>query len=414
MSRPRPAYVDPDAQPVPPAAVSNLPGPPAAARREIESSPRFPLPLAGIAIFTAIRLLALGVAVFLLPRGKFQTLHYSLWHLISSWDGAAFLNIAAHGYSYIPGDLRHDVIFAYFPGYPAAVSTLSWIPGVGTDRAALTVTIAAGLVAAWGLTRLGLALTGDRRVSLLMVALWAVAPGSLAWIMLYSEALFCALAVWSLVALVERRWLTAAGLAILAGTVRSTALALVAAVAVAALISLIRAARVREPIGSWWRPAVALLAAPLGLVAYWAYSAWTTHHLAGFVWVEKNAHNSFDWGQGIYEAAKTAIISGPTPPVALTLLVIAAGVVLTACSLTERIPVYLHVYTLAVVVLALAPGPLFLGSKPRFLLPAMLLGLPLARLMARARVWILIPLVAVLAAVSTWFGMYLMTIGWAP
>ena len=93
---------------------------------------------------------------------------------------------------------------------------------------------------------------------------------------------------------------------------------------------------------------------------------------------------------------------------------LAAAVTLTACSLTERIPVYLHVYTLVVVVLALAPGPYYLGSKPRFLLPAMLLGLPLARLLARARGWVLIPLFAVLAAASTWFGIYLMTIGWAP
>jgi Mannosyltransferase (PIG-V) len=404
MSGPRHAYVDPAAQPAPPV--------PADGGRQ--GGPRVPLPVAAIAIFASIRLVALGVSAFLLPRGKFQTLHYSLWHLIASWDSAAYLNIAAHGYSYVPGNLRHDVIFAWFPGYPAAIDTLSWIPGVGGDRAALTVTVGAGLAAAWGLARLGLALTGDRRVSLLLVALWGVAPGSIVWTMLYSEALFCALAVWSLVALVERRWLTAAGLTILAGTVRSTAVALVAAVAVAALPAVIRAVRAREPIVAWWRPVVSVLAAPLGLLGYWGYSAWATHHLAGFAWVEKNAHNSFDWGKGIIVAAKSAIVSGPTAPVALTLLVIAAAVTLTACSLTERIPVYLHAYTLVVVVLALAPGPYYLGSKPRFLLPAMLLGLPLARLLARVRLWVLIPLIAVLAAASTWFGLYLMTVGWAP
>ncbi len=405
MSRPGHAYVDPAAQPVPPLSE---------AASEAGTSPRFPLPVTGVAIFAAIRLLALGVSAFLLPRGKFQTLHYSLWHLIASWDGARYLNITAHGYSYVPGDLRHDVVFAWFPGYPAAIDGIAWIPGVGADRAALTVTLAAGLAAAWGLTRLGMALTGDRRISLLMVALWAVAPGSIVWIMLYSEALFCALAVWSLVALVERRWLTAAGLTILAGTVRSTAIALIVAVAVAALPGVIRAVQAREPVGAWWRPLVAALAAPLGLVGYWGYSAWATRHLAGFLWVEKNAHNSFDFGKGIVVAAERAIISGPAAPDALTLLVIAAAVTLTAYSLTERIPVYLHVYTLAVVFLALAPGPYYLGSKPRFLLPAMLLGLPLARLLARSPVWVLIPLVAILAAASTWFGMYLMTIGWAP
>ncbi len=409
MSRPGHAYSDPVAPPAPAAADDD------AAR------PRFPFALAGVAVFAGIRILTLGVSAFLLPRGKFHTLHYSLWHLIASWDSGRFLHIAAHGYTYVPGDLRLDVIFAWFPGYPAAIDSLSPIPGVGAHRAAFTVTIAAGLAAAWGLTRLGLKLTGDPRISLLLVALWAVAPGSLAWAMLYSDALFCALAVWALVVLVERRWLTAAALTILAGTVRSTGLALIAAVAVAALPPVIKAVRAREPMkgvgeegGVWWRPAAAVLTAPLGLAGYWAYSAWATRHVGGFVWVEQNAHNSFDWGNGIILAAKQAIISGPTAGVALTLLVIAAAVILTCCSLAERIPVCLHVYTLVVVVLALAPGPYYLGSKPRFLLPAMLLGLPLARLLARAPVWVTIPLIAVLAAASTWFGIYLMTTGWAP
>ena len=180
MSRPRHAFIDPAAQPASP-----IP----AAARERATAPRFPAALAGVAIFAGIRVLALGVLAFLLPRGKFQALHYSLWHLIASWDSIRYLNIAAQGYSYVPGDLRHDVIFAWFPGYPAAIDTLSWIPGVGAHRAALTVTVAAGLAAAWGLVRLGLALTGDRRISLLKVALWAVAPGALVGTMLYSEAL---------------------------------------------------------------------------------------------------------------------------------------------------------------------------------------------------------------------------------
>jgi Gpi18-like mannosyltransferase len=407
MTRPGPAYLNPDAQPAAP--------PPAAADPDTARS-RFPLRLAavGVCVFAGLRLVAVGVSAYLLPRGKFHNLHYSLWHLIASWDSGRYLHIAAHGYSYVPGNLRLDVIFAWFPGYPAAIDALSPIPGVGAHRAAVTVTIVAGLAAAWGLTRLGLALTGDRRIALLMVALWAVAPGSIVWIMLYSEALFCALAVWALVALVERRWLSAAALTIAAGTVRSTAIALIAAVVVAALPAVVRAVRGREPIGAWWRPAVSALAAPLGLAGYWAYSAWATHHLSGFAWVEKNAHNSFDFGKGIVVAAERAIISGPTAGVALTLLIIAAAVILTAYSLTERIPVYLHAYTLVIIVLALGPGPYYLGSKPRFLLPAMLLGLPLARLLTRVPAWALIPLFVVLAAASTWFSLYLMTYGWAP
>ena len=377
-------------------------------------SPGFPLPLYGALSFAGIRVLSLAIAAFLLPRGKFHELHYSLKHLIMSWDSNRYQIIAVHGYSYESGNLHHDSLFAWFPGYPAVIDTISWIPGIGTARAAFGVTIAAGLAAAWGLTRLGMTLTGDRRVSLVMPALWAVAPGSIALSILYSEALFCALAIWSLIALVERRWLTAAGLTILAGTVRSTAVALVAAVTIAALAALIRAARARQKFTAWWRPAAALLLAPLGLLGYWGYTAWTLHQPGGWIWLEKNMRMGFDGGQSTILAFKNAIVDGPTAPVALTLLVIAAAAVLAICSLTERMPVYLHVYTLAVVLIALTSAAYYLGSKPRFLLPAVLLGLPLARLLAPARMWILVPLIAIFAAASTWFSLYLMSVGWAP
>jgi Mannosyltransferase (PIG-V) len=386
---------------------------PAAAGRDA-ARPRFPLALSGALIYAGIRGLSLAVAAYLLPRGKFHSLHYSLRHLIAAWDSNRYLSIAVRGYAPEPGSLHPGSIFAWFPGYPAAIHAVSWIPGISTTWAALVVTIAAGLAAAWGLTRLGMLLTGNRRVSLLLAALWAVAPGSIVLAMLYSEALFCALAVWTLVALVERRWLTAAGLTILAGTVRSSALALVAAVAVAALTVLARDARAREHVAAWWRPLAALLLAPLGLLAYWRYSARGLHQAEGWLWLEKQMGNTFDWGHSTLLILKNAIIDGPTAPVALTLLVIAAAVTLTIWSLTERVPAALHACTLVVVVTAVATGPLYLGSKPRFLLPAVLLGLPLARLLAPARIWVLIPLIAVLAAASTWFGLYLMTVGWAP
>jgi hypothetical protein len=89
-------------------------------------------------------------------------------------------------------------------------------------------------------------------------------------------------------------------------------------------------------------------------------------------------------------------------------------VVLAGFSLTERMPACLYAYTLVIVLLALASGPGYLGSKPRFLLPAMLLGLPLARRLAPARTWVLIPLIATFAAASTWFFLYLISNRWAP
>src|SRR5437764_590558 len=106
---------------------------------------------------------------------------------------------------------------------------------------------------------------GIRLVSVLLTAVWAVSPSSVVLTMVYAEALFCALAVWAMVALVSKRWLTAGLLTLAAGTVRSTALALIAAVAVAAAIAVITAVRTRQPFAAWWRPAAAVLLAPLGL-----------------------------------------------------------------------------------------------------------------------------------------------------
>ena len=132
---------------------------------------------------------------------------------------------------------------------------------------------------------------------------------------------------------------------------------------------MIAALRARQPAAVWWRPAVALLLSSLGALGYWAYSAVRLRHLGGFIWLERSFHDSFIWGQGVFLAAKDALFDRPPTVEVMTLLVLAAAVVLTICSLTERFPWSVHVYTLAIVVIALGVGPLYLGSKPRFLLP---------------------------------------------
>jgi len=142
-----------------------------AAAGEHETRRGLPLPLYGMLIFAGLRVLGLAVAWVLLPRGRFHLIHASLRGLLKSWDGGRYLYIAAHGY---PGDRN----ILWFPGYPAAIRAVHGIPGVPLGEAALIVTIAAGLAAAWGLTRLVMTLTGNRRISLLTTALWAVAPAS--------------------------------------------------------------------------------------------------------------------------------------------------------------------------------------------------------------------------------------------
>ena len=400
---------------MPSSATEHSPDAASAARGDQDAGSRSALAASGMLIYAAVRVLTLAVAALLLHQGRFRALHGSLVHLAVSWDSGRFLYIAAHGYAYVPGYRHPESILASYPGYPLVIDTIAWIPGIGLKRAGFAVTIAAGLAAAWGLTRLGMALTGDRRLSLVMVAVWAVAPASFVLSMVYSEALFCALAIWCLVALVERRWLTAGVLTIGAGLARSsTAVALVAAVTVAALPAVIAAARARQPAAMWWRPAAALLLSPLGVLAYWAYSAVRLHQFGGFIGLEKNGHDSFDWGQGVFLAVKDALFDRPSAVVVMTLLVLAAAVVLTICSLTERFPWCVHVYTLVIVVIALGVGPQYLGSKPRFLLPAVLLTVPVARLLAPLPRWLLGLVIAVLGAASVWFFLFLIAGGSAP
>jgi Mannosyltransferase (PIG-V) len=375
---------------------------------------RFSLPLSAMLIYAAIRLLSLGVIEYLLPRGQFRAMHYTLAQVIEAWDANRYLIIAAHGYTYIPGNLRHDSLFAWFPGYSGLIDAIQWIPGVGPVRAAFVITIAAGLVAAWGLARLVVLVTGDSRVALITAALWALAPGTIVLAMLYPEALFCALAAWSLVALVERRWLTAGLLAALSGTVRLSASALAVAIAVAVLPELVQGVRTRAPFADWWRPLVAVILAPLGLLGYWGYAGWAWHKPDAWFFMEHKMNSSWDWGRSAFSLVKHAVMDGATTPVALTIVVVAAAVILTGCVLADRIPWSLKAYVLLVVATAVCTGPDYLGAKPRHLMVALLLGLPLARPLARARLWVSVPLIAALAAISAWFGLYLMSVNWAP
>ncbi|MGD0246419.1 MAG: hypothetical protein ABSB59_39660 [Streptosporangiaceae bacterium] len=378
-------------------------------------SVRLPAPATAAVIYLGIRVLQFIAVAFLLRHGAYQRAHVSLEQWITGGDGAFYRAIAAHWYDHGLIQLTNSSVFASFPGYPAAIDSLAWLPGISIASAGLAVTILAGLAAAWGLATLGLKLTADARISLIMVAIWAVAPGCVALSRVHSEALFSALAIWALVALVDRRWLTAGILVMLAGTVRSTALALVAAVAVAAVLAVIEAARTRQRIGAWWRPVAALLLAPLGLLGYWGYVAWVTRRPDGWFWIENHRfHTSFDWGLGTIRVISGTFLDRPSVAGLLVVLAICGAVALTGWSLTERIPAYLHVYTVVVAAVAFTISANWFSEKPRYFLPAVLLALPVARLLAPLRTSVLVPLIVMFTLASTWIGVYLVIIaGWA-
>jgi hypothetical protein len=154
------------------------------------------------------------------------------------------LSIARYGYDGVPVTLvdalgRHtaDTAYAFFPGYPAAIAAVGLLTGGNLVVAALLVTNVAGVAAAYGLVRLAEVVPGgSRRAGLLLVALFAAAPMGVVLSMAYTEALFCALAVWALVGVLRGQWLLAGLCSAAAGLVRPTGSALALAVGLAAVV----------------------------------------------------------------------------------------------------------------------------------------------------------------------------------
>ena len=344
-----------------------------------------------------------------LPRMPVRGQYFSLAFLIHSWDSARYLQIAAHGYPHNGGE-------AFFPGYPAVIDVFAHIPGIGTMRAAFIVTILSGLAAAVALALLASYMTGSDRIGLLTAALWAVAPGALVLEMDYPEALLCAVAAWGLLALAHRRWLTAGLLALVAGTVHSTGAALSVAVFVAAIPELIRALR-HGATTPWWRPAGAVVIAPLGLLGYLGYVGLRRGSLGAWITLEHRDGNGFDAGYSI--ASHIGQLQLPDVPVGQILAVLAtcaAAVVLIVWLIASRrrlgVPPSVLWYAATIVFAALTAGPNTFGGKPRFLLPALVLGLPLAALLARVPTWLQAGVITVASAGTIWFTLYKMGPGW--
>ena len=116
---------------MPSSATEHSPDAVSAAGGDQEAGSRSALAASGVLIYAALRVLSLVVAALLLNQGRFRAIHWSLTHLVVSWDSGRFLYIAAHGYAYVPGYRHPESILASYPGYPLVIDTIAWIPGIG-------------------------------------------------------------------------------------------------------------------------------------------------------------------------------------------------------------------------------------------------------------------------------------------
>nr|WP_202425054.1 hypothetical protein [Streptomyces sp. HUCO-GS316] len=366
--------------------------------------------LLGYAAVRALGLLAL--AEWSAARGKSP---YTL--LTARWDALWYTRVAELGYGYevrLPnGDVHSNL--AFFPLLPWLERILAAVSPLSYADAGFVVALLASLAAAWGIFAVADHVYGSR-AGVCAVLLWAVLPIGIVQSMAYSESLFTALAAWSLYAVLTGRWLTAGGLALLAGLTRPVGLAVVAAVWTAGIASFVRErstartggvqSTARAP-GDGARRAFGLLLAPLGAAGY---VLWVGHRTGkgplGYLDVQAGWRNGFDGG---YAFARFVADKFTSFPSALAGVGLIAGVALVirlyVVCVRQRQPLPLLVYAGVVTALALCASSYF-GSKPRLLMPAFPLLLPLALGLARLRTPRSALVVAVVAVVSAGYGAF--------
>ncbi|MFJ7066800.1 hypothetical protein [Streptomyces sp. NPDC101115] len=349
-------------------------------------------PWAALGGYAATRLLglaALAVAAAVMDKD-------GLHRLKGRWDAVWYSRIAEHGYGHevtLPnGDVHSDL--AFFPLFPALERAVSAVLPVDVATAGLLVSWAASLAAAWGIYAVGAQVAG-RRAGVVLAVLWGAYPTAFVQSMAYTETLFTALAAWSVLAVLRGRWILAGALSVFAGLTRPTAAALIAAIGVTALVTVVRERRLRAPV------VAGVLLAPLGWLAYIVYVGVRQGSATAYFDVQAAWGNSIDGG-----VALARFIAGLPWPAALGLCA-ALGLLgrLVVLCVRQRQPLPLLVYTVAVVVISLV-GAAYFGSRPRLMMPAFGLLLPPAVALARLRTRTAAPVLGALALASAVYGAF--------
>ncbi len=353
--------------------------------------------------------------VYLLVRGVgvdvlaiFTLIHdTSLREELSSWDGQWYLSIAEHGYLAHPGlkdgsGESGETILAFFPGYPALMQGLSTITGIPLFAAGMAVNVVAGVIAAYGLVALAERVGLSRRGALVFLALVAAAPMSIVFSMSYPTAVLTALTVWALVAVLDQRWVAAGVAASVAGLMQVNAVAIIVTVMCAGAVEVWR--------HRTWRAGLAIAVAPLGMVAYLSWIAVQTGKPLGYFAIQRAGWDTgWDWGiSTVAYVAETLAESNDAYSV-LSVGVIVASLWLLVLCFRARQPAPLLVFTTAAVVLALGTGGV-MANKPRELLPAVTLALPLATAVSARRNGGAMTTTALVAVGGLWFSAYALTV----
>ncbi|MET9114245.1 hypothetical protein ABZX38_08605 [Streptomyces longwoodensis] len=339
------------------------------------------------------------------------------WDVLQTWDGWWYLQVAEKGYDprplqpLAPGGLftvqQNSV--AFFPLYPGMVRGVSEVTGLGLYGSAILVSVLASFVAAAGIYAVVSTLAGTR-AGTIAAGLWAVAPGAGVEWAVYSESLFVAIATWACWCVMTKRWLAAGLLAFFAGLNRPTSAALIGAVGLAALVTLLRPDSRREQ--GVLGPVYAMVAAPLGLLTYVAWVGLSMGDLTAYFTLQREgwAHY-FDGGAYTLDVLRNVAVGHNdylfafSVPDLLGVQLVIALPFLIALMLHRKPPLVLVAYTLASVLTVLGTQQMF-GNTGRYLLPAFPLLLAPAAALGRLKWPTLTVFFTTAAVASGWYAHY--------
>lgn len=290
--------------------------------------------------------------------------HHGIVNDLSTWDGTWFLKAIYFGYpSRLPMFAGHVLAnpIALFPLFPLIIRALAALTHVSAPLIGLIVSASAGLCAVIAVGKVTNEYTTNERAERAAL-LFAVAPGSFVFSLIYNEGIVITLAAIGLVALMRRRWFLAGIVGTVATLTSPVGLVFSVCCAVAALVAI---RRNRE-----WRSLVAPVLAPLGFVAYMAYLWIHTGNLRAWQLTERDGWNSFPSLLYPFRILGKFISNPLSPTMTGQMLFFATvvSVILLVIAYRERMPFELLTYATVAVFFFAISSPV--GLRPRFVMLA--------------------------------------------
>lgn len=328
------------------------------------------------------------------------------------WDGWWYLYLAEFGY---PSDLNlpdrpNYGPWGFFPTWPMIIRVVSRVLHVDHAVAGLVVASLFGVALALVLRRFAARFVGDR-TALVVVALFLFFPGAVVLSVPYTEAAFLFFAVAALDALVRERWVIASLAVFGACCIRSTGVAVLAAVVVQ-LVIVGRRWWMSEPRRAVpWLAALPLAAGAVGFALSFGYAYVRTGRPLIWLEAQRQWNQTLDFGIELISRFGGAIVG--TEPDRINYLVMLASLVLFVVLVALGIRFWRvlpwPVIAYAVVLL----GSVFLysnvGPRPRMLLSIVPLFVLVGLAVTTWRPRIVVPIVLVaFAALSGYYAFAIM------